>query len=81
LFAYSSKEFFGKQFTARRECLLLCGYVMCAAALREDRQAELAPNGYTTGFANTGQFLCISEVGSHPHSLSVNTYLIGRKLN
>lgn len=32
-----------------------------SVALREDRQAELAPNGYTTGFANTGQFLCISE--------------------
>ena len=31
-------------------------------ALQEPRQAELAPNGYTTGFVNTGQFLFASEV-------------------
>lgn len=39
--------------------------------LQEPRQAELAPNGYTTGFVNTGQFLFASEVAfSSPPSLS-----------
>jgi uncharacterized protein YcbX len=39
-------------------------------ALQEPRQAELAPNGYTTGFVNTGQFLFASEASLD----KVNTY-------